>query len=223
MSFYIAIILFITSVISGLVLMVLNKSLARDRFFLLASFHLIIFLGYLASLILKKSGDTVVVNYFFLSFICSGIVLSGICWRSKIPSLLKYYFAVFALTIAMFILSPSRTANFLLTSRYTESTGPSFDLGQRYFLEFQGTVMSGDTIPHYKLIRKKGMFHETIQRDLIFNGHLDSVHIVEVESESTMRLRGFTSISNFVSEQIDSVDLIVPLKKQERNSIEYKL
>lgn len=223
MSFYLAIILFITSVICGLILVIVNKTLARDKFFLYAALHLILLFGFIGSLILKKPSAEVTFSYFLLVFICSGIVLSAVSWRSAIPKVMRYYFSLYLLTLPLFLISPSMLVNFLLTGRYTDSVGKNFELGQRYFIETQGTVMKDDSVPHYKLIRKKGMFHETIQRDIVFGGKLDSVRVLKLEANEIVEIRGYTSKLTFVSTEIDSNDLTLPLTKKKLNEIEYKL
>lgn len=223
MSFYLAIILFITSVICGLVMVIVNKHLPRDKFLLYAALHLILAFGYIGSVLLKKPSSTITFNYFLLVFICSGILLSAVSWRSPIPQFMRYYFSLYILTLPLFLFSPSMLVNFLLTGKYTDSIGERYDLGQRYFLETQGTVMKDDSVPHYKLIRKKGMFHETIQRDVVFGGKLDSVKVLQLETNDFIELRGYTSKSTYVTIEQDSTDITLPLQKKKRNAIEYKL
>lgn len=223
MAFYIAIIVFIASVIGGLVLVILNKRMDRARFLLYASLHLVLLFGFIASLILKKAENASIYNYFLLFFICSGVFLSGISWRSDLPRVIRYYFSLYLITVPLFLLSPSMLVNLLLTGKYTDSIGERFDLGNRYFLERQGAVMSNSSHPHYKIIRKKGMFHETLQRDITFNGKLDSVKVIQLEPGEFIEFRGYFSNSTYVSTEIDSADLSLPLKKKKRNEIEYRL
>lgn len=223
MVFYLSIILFIASVIGGLVLVIIHKRMVREKFLFLGSLHLMLFLAWMASLLLKKDQEGTPYNYFLLVFLCSGILFSGLAWRSEVPNLIKYYFSIYIITIPMFIFSPSMLVNFLLTGRYTDSLGKRFELGQRYFLETQGTVMSDDTLPHYKVIRVKGMFHETLQRDVVFGGKVDSVKVLQLEPGEMVEIRGYISKKSFVETQIDSSDLTLPLKKTKRNAIEYKL
>jgi hypothetical protein len=224
MSFYIAIFLFIASVIGGLILVITNKKMRKDRFLLLSSLHGILLFAFIASVILKKGvTNQVHFNYFLLIFICSGILISAVSWRTDIPKLFKYYFSLYLLTVPMFLISPSMLVNFLLTGKYTEATGPQFALGQRYFIQTQGTVMTDDSVPHYKLIRLKGMFHETIQRDVVFGGKLDSVRVLQFDNNSMIEVRGYISKSNFVEVVLDSSDITLPLKKKKPHDIEYKL
>jgi hypothetical protein len=223
MAFYIAIITFISSVIAGLMLMLLGRQMRREKVIVFAAMHAILLFGFLASLILKKSDSENMNNYFFLAFISSGIILSGIVWRSEVASGLKYYFIVFVLSIPLFIFSPSRLANFLLTTRYSDTTGPSFPVTGNYFIEFQNTSSVNNNAIRYKLIRKTGMFHKTIVRDIEFNGKLDSIKVLEFEKGKTAIVRGYTSIKTYVTSETDSTDVELNLFPLKQGEVEYRL
>ncbi len=221
MSFYIAIIFFITAVVSGVISMIVGKNISKQKFILFAAIHGMFLFAFIASLILRK--DSTAYNYFFLIYICSGIVLSGVAWRSSIFIGLKIYFSLFAITIAMFILSPSRLVNFLLTTKYIETLGETFHVTENYFLERQNSSMHADDMPRYKLIRKRGIFHSSLQRDLNFGGKLDSIKVLEFDKSSLGLIRGYTSTKTFVSAQVDSADVEITLKKKTIDGLEYKL
>ena len=221
MPFYIAIILFITSVIAGLIASIVGKNMPKEKFFLYAAIHGMFLFAFIASLILRK--DPAAYNYFFLIFICSGLFLSGIAWRSNSFIGLKIYFSLFVITIAMFILSPSRLVNFLLTTKYKDTLGESFLVRENFFLERQSSSMHAEDLPLYKLIRKRGLFHSTIQRDLNFNGKLDSIKILEFDKSSLSVIRGYTSQASYVSNALDSADVEITMKKKTNDGLEYKL
>lgn len=221
MSFYIAIIVFIISVIAGVISLIIGKNIPKEKFMLLVSIHGILLLAFFAILLLKKDSNSV--NYFFMFFICSGIVLSGLVWKSNVAKAIKIYFSLFAITIGMFILSPSRLVNFLLTSKYTETLGESFLVTENFFLERQSSSMHAEDHPLYKLIRKRGIFHSTIQRDLDFSGKLDSIKVIDFDKSTRGLLRGYTSQVTYVSSSIDSSDVEVTLKKKTIDGLEYKL
>jgi hypothetical protein len=218
MTFYLSLFLFIISLITGLVLMISWRNLSRERFVLLATMHAILLMGFIASLLLRQEKNSP--NYFFMIFICSGVILSGLAWRSQAPKILRTYFSIFILTIPLFLLSPSRLLNFLLSMKFSTTTGPSFDLGSRFFLEKQHAATEK---PSYKVIRKRGFFHKTIQRDIQFGGELDSVRVLRFESGMFIHLRGFTSKKSYVSIKIDSTDAEVRLVSRKPGTIEYKL
>lgn len=221
MSFYISIIVFITSVIAGVISMIIGKNMSKEKFVLLAVFHAMLLFGFIASIFLRKESSAN--NYFFLFFICSGIVISGIAWRSQANLALKVYFSLFVLTIGMFILSPSRLANFLLTTKYADTLGESFLVKENFYLERQSSSMRAEQKPLYKLIRKRGIFHSSIQRDLDFGGKLDSIKVLEFDKSSLGLIRGYTGVSTYVSTKIDSVDVEILMKKKTTDGLEYKL
>lgn len=221
MSFYIAIILFIISVIAGLIVSIIGKNTPKEKFFLYAAIHGMFLFAFIASLILRK--DPKAFNYFFLTYICSGLVLSGLAWRSNTNFGLKIYFSIFVITIAMFILSPSRLVNFLLTTKYQDTLGESFQVKENFFLERQSSSMRSENIPLYKLIRKRGIFHSTIARDLNFNGQIDSIRVLDFDKSNLSLIRGFTSKSTYVSTTIDSADVEILMKKKTQDGLEYKL
>jgi hypothetical protein len=222
MTFYLSFIVFILSIIGGLVLMLVGKNMDSARFRLLAALHFILLLAFIASVILRQDHSVVINNYFFTAFFCSGVLLSGIAWRAKISKAFRYYFSLFLLGIPMFVFSPSMMMNFLVTTHYSSTTGEAFHLQGKYYLELQSTVPSNDNIPHYKVIRKTGIFHKTIQRDVVFQGTIDSVKVLDL-SERTMTLRGYTSKKTHVSEEIDSTDVEITLVQFKPGDLEYRL
>jgi len=223
MTFYLSLFIFIASLVIGLILMIGGKDMSREKFLLFFSFHAIFFLAFVASLILKKNGDVTSFNYFFMAFICSGVILCGLAWRSQAPRILKIYFSVFGLTIPLFLVSPSILLNFLLTMNFSGTNGPVFHLYGKYYIETQNSSVDGEEYPHYKLVRKQGLFHKTIQRDLYFSGVLDSVRVLENTDEKSINIRGYTSKTSYVSTEIDSTELLVPLKVAKYGDVEYRL
>ena len=202
--------------------MIAGKDMQREKFLLLASIHLIFLLAFIASLLLLKNNGVVVYNYFFTAFICSGIILSGLSWRSKSPVILRWYFSLFAFTLPLFLLSPSLLLNFLLTMSFS-NTGSSFHLYDKYFLETQNNSSQLKDYPRYKAILKHGIFHQTIQRDIEFGGILDSVKIIENEKGKILLLRGYTSKITRVSSDVDSADVTILLKVIKQGDVEYHL
>jgi hypothetical protein len=223
MIFYFSLFIFIISLILGLALMIAGKNMRRDRFLLLTTIHVIFLFAFIASLLLQKQKEIVVNNYFFTAFICSGIIMSGLAWRSDSPKILRIYFSIFALTIPIFLISPSTLLNFLLTMNFKNTNGPVFELYDQYYLETQTTSRQADNFPHYKLTLKKGMFHQTIQRDISFSGKLDSIKVLEMEKEKSILVRGYTSVSTHVSVDVDSAEVLIPLKVVKQGDVEYHL
>lgn len=216
MSLYIAIILYILSLIIGLFLVATVKSVSTRIFLTVFSVHaLFLFLFLLAKFVTQKNETED--HFTFLLFICTGVILAGLAWKSSIHLFFKIYCSLFFLTIPLFFFSPSRLMVFLLTSQYTGTIGKSFHVQENYFLEQQHATSATTA---YKLVRKHGLFHETIQRNISFNGVLDSVHILGFDSMKNASIRGYTSKVTFVSSENDSVDVTLKLEKEKTNNIE---
>ncbi len=223
MSNFLSLFIFISSVVIGLVLMITGKDMRREKFLLLVSFHVIFLFAFIASLLLQKNKDHDTYNYFFMAFICSGIVLSGISWRSQSPNYFKIYFSIFALAIPIFLVSPSLLLNFLLTMRFSGIQGQSFPLDKYYSIETQNSFNTNTDQPHYKVILKKGFFHKTVQRDLLFGGKLDSIKVIDNSNGLSMIVRGYTSKITYVSSEVDSMDTNILLKVNKQGNVEYRL
>jgi hypothetical protein len=221
MSFYIAIIAFLVSVSVALMLLAAGKNISKSRLTMFALMHLMLLFAFLASIVLSKGSDSP--NYFFLVYICSGILLSGIFIRSQFPMYIKAYFGIFVLTLPLFIFSPSMLVNFLLTMSYSSSFGPKFPLTGKYYLEAQNVIKEDQAKPLYKLMLNRGMYKQTIERDIEFVGKLDSVKVLEVNGNHSILVRGYSSDQTFVSSEIDSMDVDISLRKQKYGDVEYKL
>ncbi len=202
-------------------LLAVGKNIRKQRIIFFGLMHTMLLFSFLASLVLSE--DAKAPNYFFLAYICSGILISGLYIRSKFPLIIKIYFSLFALTLPLFIFSPSMLVNFLLTLNYSDSFGPKFPLTGKYYLEAQNVIKENETKPLYKLMLKRGMYKQTIDRDIGFKGRLDSVKVLELNGSHSMRIRGYSSIVNLVSSEIDSLDVDVSLRKQKYGDVEYKL
>lgn len=220
MIFYLSIAVYIGSVIAALVLMIAGRGMTLRQLLLLSATHGLFLVFFLITRLLADSTPSI--QFPFLLFICSGTVLCGIVWRMNAPKPLRAYFSVFMLTFPLFLFSPSRFVNFLLTTKYVDSIGRSFPVKDAYYLEEQSPwARQGEQIA-YKLIAKKGMFHQTLCRDLDFKGALDSIHILDSKKDS-LQVRGFSHHTTFVSEQTDSTDIWLCLNPNRQPKIERKL
>jgi len=222
MLFYLALILFISSLVVGIILMMAVKDFKTNRFYLSAAVHGFILLFFLLSLLMTRSSGSNT-NFLFTLFLCSGIILSGLSWRSNVKLPWKIYFSLFALTVPMFIFSPSMLMNFLLTGKYSGSTGKIFHLKDNYFLEEQSMFMKTRGESRYKIIRKNGLYHHVVARDLTVKSIPDSVRVLDWNLEESVQIRVYTSKVNLVEAVIDSTDFTVPMKVRKQNDIEWHL
>lgn len=221
MSFYIALIAFLVSFSLALLLVATFRRESNNRLVFFALMHLMLLFAFLASLVLRN--ETTSPNYFFLAYVCSGLILSGLVIRSGMHFFAKAYFSLFILTLPLFLYSPSMLVNFLLTMKYSSAHGPKFPLTGKYYLESQNVIREGQENILYKLVLKRGMYHQTIERDINFGGKLDSVKVLEVNGTYSIKIRGYHSKISFVSTESDSLDTEVSLRKRKYGDVEYRL
>jgi hypothetical protein len=222
MTFYLGLFVFIISVVVGLIVLIAGKGIKNEKFLLIVIIHFFFLLAALAVLAFQKN-EQGTGNFFFLFFICSGLVLSGLAWRSPVSKYFRYYFSIYILTVPLFLISPSLLMNFLLTASFAGTDEPLLHLEGRYFLEKQNASRNKNAGEYYKLIKKKGVFHQTIQRDITFGKKLDSVKVIEYIEGNSIRVRGYTSLVTHVSSDIDSSDQTLPLLSKKAGDIEYKV
>lgn len=223
MLFYLSIAVYISSVIGALILMILGRQLDAKRFRLLAAAHGLLLLFFILTRLFLKGAGSNPTDFSFLLFICSGVTLCGIVWRIPTALPFRIYFSIFVITFPLFIFSPSRLVNFLLTTTYSDTIGKSFPLSGDIYLEQQNS-WSGSTVSNkYKVIRKKGLFHKTLARDIQFSQPLDSLRTILYREGDTAILRGYSFHVSFVEVRIDSQDVNVSLKSRNRNTIERRL
>ncbi len=226
MTVYLAIILYIISVVTGILTLFTGKNISTRNFVLGTSIHVLFIVLFIIKI---TSGSNAITDSFFfkLSFlfaICTGLILLGMSWKSSVHLFLKIYFSLFSVTLLLFLFSPSRLVNFLITASYSDTMGKTFNVAANYFLEEQTSGMNGDaSVPHYKLIQKHGMFHKILQRDIIFNGNLDSIRVLGFDEGKETLVRGFSSKNTYVSTELDSVDVLIKLVTEKKNQIERKL
>lgn len=221
MLLYVAIITYILSNIIALALVFTGKKLSPSWFRMLASLHLIFGLVFIFNLITNKEESPRYLS--FLIFFCSGIITGGLALGRETPLPLKIYFGLYCLSVFAFILSPSSVLNFLLTANVNQHD-ELLSVRENYFLEKQSSTFRTDSSgTSYKLIEKKGMFHKTIARDLMFGGNLDSFKVISYDPGMAVLVRGYVGTKNFVEERIDSTDIRIDLNPQKKDQIERRL
>jgi hypothetical protein len=223
MIFYIAIVFYISSVIGALILMIAGKNISVNKLIIPGAIHAVLLILFFLTRHTASNNEEQPVNFFLLLFICSGVSLCGIVWRLKALLPIRIYFSVFAITFPLFLFSPSRLVNLLLTGAYADTSGKSFLISGNVFLEQQNSWSGNSNGLRYKIIRKKGMFHETLARDVVFKGPIDSIRAILFKNGDTAILRGYTIHESYVALTIDSQDVNISLRSKKRNTIERRL
>jgi hypothetical protein len=216
----IAVICYILSLVTALVLLLLSKRMNPGWFRMVGGIHIVLGVFFLFTHFTYK-GE---IHLAFLFFFCSGIVASGITFGMNKALPFRIYFGVYSASILVFILSPSTMLNFLIAPGFTTGNEKMIPVSEKYFLEIQSTL-NKDSINaiEYKLIRKTGMFHQTIMRNINFNGRLDSIKVLDYREGIAVELRGYTSRKTFVNDEIDSTDVSINLNPTGKDVIERKL
>jgi hypothetical protein len=216
----VAIISYILSLVVALVLVLVSKRMNPGWFRMIAGIHIVLGVFFLFTLFAYKTET----NLSFLFFFCSGIVTSGIVFGMNKALPFKIYFGLFSASVFVFLLSPSTLLNFLVAPGFIINKEKLIPVHGKYFLEVQNTLsLDNENTIQYKLIRKAGMFHQTISRNLNFNGSLDSIKVLTVEEGIAAEVRGYISRKTFVSDQVDSTDVSLNLNPTNKDVIQRRL
>src|SRR2546426_5496959 len=116
MLLYIAIIAYISSVVVALLFFFAGKNLNPAWLRIVASVHFITAVLFVFNMVNNKIDNP---HYFsFLAFICTGVISFGLAFGTRAALPFKIYFSPFALSLGLFLLSPSTLFNFLLTASF---------------------------------------------------------------------------------------------------------
>jgi len=220
-----AIIAYILSIVIALVFLFTGKNLNSVWLRIVASFHLIVAVIFIFNLISNSNQNSEETPHYlsFLALICTGVIGCGLVWGVRAPRPFKIYFSVFALSLVLFLISPSTLFRFLLTAQLTNSIEQPLHVKDNIYLERENAGFNSNTQPLYKLTEKRGMFHQALARDLNFKGKLDSIRVISYDAHAAIDIRGYTSKKTYVSDETDSADLAVDLNPKKKDIIERKL
>ncbi|MFI5218816.1 MAG: hypothetical protein ACHQNT_04945 [Bacteroidia bacterium] len=200
-----SIIVYILSLVTALVLMMVSKKIGmRWRntaivfHFLLLLFFLLAELKFMGSVFFDKK------HILFLALFCSGIAISGFILRSRYRVLMKIYFGLFLASVLFFVYSPSKLISFITLQESNQSAN-EFHLTGNYFLVKQLSLIGQpNEISKYKIVERRGMFNKTLERDISFNGLIDSARVIQSDSNQII-VRGYFNSA-------DSLDIRSDLK-----------
>lgn len=212
-----ALILYILSVVTAIVLTVVSKKSDFRKFTTwLFILHLLLFVIFIFfEFAFHKH---LYIHLSFLLFFCSGILLSGLVLRSSYPLVLKIYTALFLSSIIVFLLSPSRTIRFI-TFTFDQNNKNSWNITSNYFVEEEQSLLARPANEAtYKITRHYGVFHKTLARNIVFGNRIDSLKVLQFDEDSGIKLRGFFNRKYDTFEACDSLDLSVPFVAS-KNSI----
>lgn len=154
-------------------------------------------------------------NYIFLGSFCLGIVTAGMILKSQHSTLLKAYFVLYILSLPLFILSPSRVLGFIVTGDINAIQRDRIHVTGNYFLVAQTDHRNCGSKPlPYKLTREMGLFHRTLQRDIMLPGICDSVNVIQ-RMPDFIRVRFFFTHNN-ANDSLDQLLGLTPVRDSSR-------
>jgi hypothetical protein len=179
MGAYICLSIYILSVLLSGLLIITGVKMRPAFLFMLVLHVLAGFAALVHTLLPGIAKEISILKYAFLCYLCSGLLAGGLYMRTDGQRIVKAYFSLLFLSLAVFIYSPSRFITLLVPGEY----GPAakrFPVHSNYFLEPQRSLVRFEGKKEsYKLVQEFGLFHKTIRRDIQFEGVVDSLRTLE--------------------------------------------
>lgn len=222
-QFIIFICCYILSLVACLVLMIVGKNLQASTYKKAAAIHLVLaglfFIALLQSL--TSENFPVWVSYGSLAFVCSGVAISGLIFRSKMAFYVKLYFGIFTASFILFVASPSTLFSLITKGKLKVENYDRFKIVDNYYLDKQSSFIGEkNSVTKYKIVQKLGYFNKTISRDIEFKNDLDSIRTISFEPGKSAYLRGYFHIPD----KVDSIEVAINLKViPSKNEITTKL
>src|SRR3569832_2430758 len=204
----IAIISYILSLVLALVFVFTAKKLNRGWFKMVGGIHIVLAVFFLFTLFGYSAEARP--PFAFLLFFCSGIIMGGLAFGMNKALPFKVYFGLFDVSVLIFLLSPSTVLNFLVTASFGGKEKPIAVYGS-YFLEEQNTMSKDVEKVQYKLIRKAGMFHQTITRNIEKHSKQETKKEQKEEKNKAKQKHKNSGRKTFVSDEVDSTDVNINL------------
>jgi hypothetical protein len=193
MLFFLALILYIASVVCCLICAITIKKPPVWVIRSAAGMHVLFLLLLIAYLIFQHQARLpVFLPLSLLFYCCSGIILFGLAINLQKKGWLKIYSGIFILTFPVFVVKPSVVIHFMLDMEIKSREPESFSVKDNVLLQFQPTSTGNDTTCcRYKLVMKHGIFTQTLKRDIKVVKTLDSIRTIEFNYPGDITLRGY--------------------------------
>jgi len=181
-----AIIFFIVSIVGCLILTLSAKKIAPRNLRAIITLHFILLVLVMLFYFLNKS-----IENLYLSFFCSGLLLSGVIIRKNLNLILKIYFGLFLSLILFFVYSPSLLAYFVTGNLNKVKSPQIINLKENFYLAEQQSMLGlSNDLTTYKIYKKNGIYKKTILRDIDFGGKIDSIQLLNF-TDDTLIIKGF--------------------------------
>jgi len=225
---YLALALYIISLITSLILMLTAKGKEganvhrKVRGFKIAvAIHFLLLLLFMSRHLLSSTSAGFL-NLSFLLYFCTGAALCGWAMRTTVPWLLKIYFLLFDASIVLFLIMPFNFSVFVLTADFKKSDEVKIPVNEHYYIMQQGTVMQQSGYPIYRVVKHHGMFNQTVQYNLNFGGVLDSVHIISIINDKSANIRAYLK-NPAKPNSADSSDVEIKLQHEAKDEIQRQI
>jgi len=186
---------YIISVILAMILSFLYKYISNRVLVTAGVFHFLILIFWIIFKIFFTNQPDVA-NHLFISFFCSGLIISGLIIRKKVNKILKYYFLIFLASVILFVISPSRLIGFIGTGSIHAINPERIHIIENYFIleQFSVNNIYSGKYP-YKVIKEMGMYHQTIIRDIDLTFKPESVIVEEYIKDSLIKINAHSNSS----------------------------
>ncbi len=170
--FIAAIIIYILSIVTGLVLMMVGSRISKRVINTLMIFHFLLFSVFFVLWISGNEEKTFFNHHFiFLFSICTGVMLSGYALRVVSNIFLRIYFSLYLLTLPVFVYSPSTLISAIAFYKKADLAGKPYVTGfENYYIEKHNSMLANmEGVILYKIVKRKSGITKTIARHI----HLD--------------------------------------------------
>ncbi len=167
--FIAAIIIYILSLVTGLVLMMVGARISKRIINTLMIFHLLLFTAFL--LVWRTGNDDQSFfnhHFLFLFSICTGVILSGYALRMVANIILRIYFSLYLLTLPVFVYSPSTLISAIAFYKKADLAGKPYATGmENYYIEKHNSMLANmEGVILYKIVKRKAGITKTIARHI---------------------------------------------------------
>ncbi|MBS1765336.1 MAG: hypothetical protein JSS90_10260 [Bacteroidetes bacterium] len=146
----------------------------------------------------------------FSSFVFTGILLFALVVRKNFSLPIKIYTSVFILTLPLFILSPSKLISIITVGHLSSTHAGEINIKDNYFLvKEHGMIQQQDSVATYKIIKRRGLFNQTLARGIHIGFSPDSVKFLFLDEKSEIQFRVYHVGSSIIDSAEISANLIL--------------
>jgi len=180
----ITICLYVISVVFALLSGMAAKRIRPGKILMPMAIHLV--LVFTGAVFLTLLPEEPVSHYLLLCGICTGVALSGWALRNNsLSRFFRFYLGCYLLSLPLFLWSPSLLF-YMISGSYAEyREEQQIHLSGNYHLiEQQSMLVNAGEPIRYKVVRKFGIYNQTLARNLDFGEPLRSAFIMEITKDT---------------------------------------